>query len=125
MKKDNVFWKESYEIIGACFEVHKTLGCGFLEAVYQEALEIEFKMRGIPCEREKELSINYKGEKLEKKYNADFVCFEEIIVELKACSEIADDHMSQTLNYLNATHFRLGLLVNFGERSLKYKRVVL
>ena len=124
-KKTYKFQKETYEIIGACFEVHKVLGCGFLEGVYQEALEIEFKRRGIPYEREKELPIDYKGEVLKKKYNADFVCYNEIIVELKALSELREDHMAQVLNYLKATKFELGLIFNFGERSLKYKRVIL
>ena len=125
MEKDNIFWKESYDIIGACLEVNKILGCGFLEGVYQEALEIEFKRREIPFEREKELPIDYKGEILKKKFNADFLCFGKIIVELKACGGLVEDHISQTLNYLNATKFKLGLLVNFGEKSLKYKRIVL
>jgi GxxExxY protein len=124
-KKDNIFWKECYEIIGACFEVHKELGCGFLEAVYQEALEIEFRRKNIPYEREKELVIVYKGEMLKKKFYADFVCFNEIIVETKACGILIEEHMSQTLNYLNATKHRLGLLFNFGEKSLKYKRIIL
>ena len=124
-KKTYKFQKETYEIIGACFEVHKVLGCGFLEGVYQEALEIEFKRRGIPFEREKDLSIDYKGEVLKKKYNADFVCYNEIIVELKALSELREDHMAQVLNYLKATKFELGFIFNFGERSLKYKRVIL
>ncbi len=119
------FQKETYEIIGACFEVHKVLGCGFLEGVYQEALEIEFKRRGIPYEREKELPIDYKGEILKKQYNADFVCYNGIIVELKALSELREDHMAQVLNYLKATKFELGFIFNFGERSLKYKRVIL
>ena len=99
MEKKNIFWKEGYEIVGACFEVHKILGCGFLEAVYQEALEIEFKRRNIPFEREKELTIIYKGEELKKKYCADFVCYGKIIVEIKACGAIVDEHISQVLNY--------------------------
>ncbi len=124
-KKKYKFQKETYEIIGACLEVHKILGCGFLEAVYQEALEIEFKRRGIPYEREKELPINYKGVELKKKYYPDFVCYNEIIVELKALSQLTGEHLSQVLNYLKATHFELGFIFNFGEKSLKYKRVIL
>ncbi|NIM10844.1 MAG: GxxExxY protein [Candidatus Aminicenantes bacterium] len=124
-KKKYKFQKETYEIIGACFEVHKILGCGFLEAVYQEALEIEFKRREIPYEWEKELPIEYKGEVLKKRYNADFVCYNEIIVELKALSELREEHMAQVLNYLKATKFELGFVFNFGEKSLKYKRVIL
>ncbi len=124
-KKAHIFWEECYKIIGACLEVHKELGCGFLEAVYQEALEIEFKIREIPYEREKELPIIYKGTELKKKFYSDFVCFNKIIVEIKACSGLIEEHMSQVLNYLNATKHQLGPLFNFGERSLKYKRVVL
>ena len=124
-KKKYKFQKETYEIIGACLEVHKILGCGFLEAVYQEALEIEFKRRGIPYEREKELPINYKGVELKKKYYPDFVCYNEIIVELKALSQLTGEHLSQVLNYLKATPFELGFIFNFGEKSLKYKRVIL
>lgn len=119
------FENETYEIIGACIEVHKVLGFGFLEGVYQEALEIEFNRRGIPYEREKNLPIDDKGVVLKKQYNADFVCYKEIIVELKAISSLTNEHMSQVLNYLKATKFELGYIFNFGERSLSYKRIVL
>ena len=105
-------------------EVHKELGCGFLEPVYQEALEIEFKNQGIPYKREKELKIYFKGIELRKRYNADFICYEKIIVEVKALSQLVSDHEAQLLNYLKATGYKLGLLVNFGEKSLKYKRMV-
>ncbi|UCH97265.1 MAG: GxxExxY protein [Candidatus Aminicenantes bacterium] len=111
-KKDHIFWEECYKIIGACLEVHKELGCGFLEGVYQEALEIEFRRRNIPFEREKELSIIYKGEELKKKFYADFVCYDKIIIETKACSKLIEEHISQVLNYLNATNHQLGLLFN-------------
>ncbi len=104
--------------------VHKTLGCGFLEPVYQEALSIEFKRQNIPYEKEKILTIFYKGIELEKKYIADFVCFGKIIVELKALSSLTSEHEAQILNYLKATGLKLGLLVNFGEKSLKYKRMI-
>ena len=124
-KMEYKFQKETYDIIGACFEVHKILGCGFLEGVYQEALEIEFKRRGIPYEREKELLIEYKGEVLKKQYNADFVFYSEIIVELKALNALREEHMAQVLNYLKATKFELGYIFNFGEKSLKYKRIIL
>ena len=119
-----IYKEESYQIIGACIEVHKTLGCGFLEPVYQEALSIEFNKQSIPCEKEKFLSIVYKDVELEKKYIADFVCFDKIIVELKALSSLNSDHESQVLNYLKATGYKLGILVNFGEKSLTYKRMV-
>ncbi len=105
-------------------EVHKTLGCGFLEPVYQEALSIEFKKQHIPFEKEKVLSIVYKDIELEKKYIADFICYDKIIVELKALSQLTSEHESQILNYLKATGYKLGILVNFGEKSLIYKRMV-
>ena len=104
-------------------EVHNTLGCGFLEAVYQEALAIEFDKRGIPYIRESELNIEYKGIILSKKYNADFVCYDKIIVETKALTELLTVHQSQVINYLKATKFKLGILVNFGEESLNYLRL--
>jgi len=121
---DLIYKEESYRIIGVCFEVHQILGNGFMEAVYKEALEIEFQAQNIPYEREKILTIQYKNEILDKKYIADFVCFEKIILELKALSQLASEHESQVLNYLKSTSFKLGLLVNFGESSLKYKRLV-
>jgi GxxExxY protein len=112
------------EIIGAFYEVHNQLGCGFLEAVYQEALAIEFSLRKIPFQREIKLNINYKGIQLEKYYQADFVCYDTIIVELKALSELRSEHDSQILNYLKATGLKVGYVVNFGEQSLKYKRFI-
>ena len=118
-----IYKEESYKIIGACMEVHNTLGCGFLEAVYQEALAIEFEKRGIPYIREAELNIEYKGIILSKKYNADFICYDKIIVETKALTELLTVHQSQVINYLNATKLKLGLLVNFGEESLNYLRL--
>jgi len=120
-----IYKNESYKIIGACMEVHKTLGCGFLEAVYQEALAIEFDHRKIPFEQEKRLHITYKNNLLKKEYIADFVCYGKIIVELKALSQLQKEHIAQTLNYLRITDFELGLIVNFGTSSLQYKRVVL
>lgn len=109
-----LFKEESYAINGAAFEVYKQLGHGFLEAVYQEALEVEFTKRNIPFEREKELSIYYDGKPLKQTYRADFVCFGHIIVELKAVQNIEDSHRSQVFNYLKATGFRLGVIINFG-----------
>ncbi len=105
--------------------VHKELGPGFLEAVYQESLGIEFLEQGIPFEKEKDIRIFYKDKLLDKCYKADFLCFEKIIVELKALSELSNDHISQLLNYLKATKLRVGLLVNFGSSSLIYKRLIL
>lgn len=118
--------EDSYKIVGAAMEVYNQLGHGFLEAVYQEALEREFKSRGIPYEREKELIIFYKGEPLEQTYKADFICYEDIIVELKAVAMLQDSHRSQVYNYLRATKNKLGLLINFGNSdALEWERKVL
>jgi len=117
--------EETYSIIGCCMEVHRELGCGFLEPVYQEALSIVFREKQIPFIREKVLDIEFRGRVLDKKYVADFICFDEIIVELKATDGLADHDMAQVLNYLKATGKRLGLLVNFGQTKLQYKRVIL
>lgn len=116
--------KEAYAIQGAIFAVHDELGCGFLERVYQDALEYEFRERGIPYEREKELQITYKGEPLGSPYRADFVCYGKIIVELKAEKELEDVHRAQILNYLKATGIRLGILANFGEKFIHPERYV-
>lgn len=116
---------ESYAINGAAMEVYNQLGHGFLEPVYQEALEKEFLLRGIPFEREKLLTISYKGEKLKQTYKADFVCYGKIIVELKAVSELTDAHRSQVYNYLHATGFRLGIILNFGfANGIERERIV-
>ena len=103
-------------------EVHRELGPGFLEAVYQEALAIEFRKQHIPFEQEKVLSIVYKNIELEKKYVADFVCYDKIVLETKAAKELCDNYRAQTISYLKTTKMKLGLLVNFGEPSLKYER---
>jgi len=119
-----IFKQEAYDIIGACMEVHKELGAGFLEAVYQEALAREFTTRGIPFEREKQLLIMFKGKPLEKMYAADFICWNKIIVELKSTRDLLPQHEAQLFNYLKATSMTLGLLVNFAKPSLDYKRIV-
>lgn len=112
--------------MGAAFQVYNTLGHGFLEAVYQEALEIELGRRGIPNEREKELRITYDGVELKQTYKADFVCYGKIIVELKAVSALDDAHRAQVFNYLHATGYRLGLLLNFGcADELEHQRIVI
>jgi GxxExxY protein len=121
---DILYRDESYKIIGAAMAVHQEMGCGFLEGVYQEALEKEFCLQCIPYKREVPLPVYYKGELLSKNYVADFVCYDAIIVELKAVSSLSSEHKAQVLNYLKAANFKLGLLVNFGEGSLKYERLV-
>ena len=115
---------ESYAVIGAAMKVHSELGCGFLEAVYQEALEIEFKNKNIPYVREKRLPIYYNGQELKTYYQADFVCYDNIIVELKAVEELIPFHTAQVLNYLNITGLQLGLLVNFNARKVVPRRIV-
>ena len=121
-----VFKEESYKVVGAAYKVYNALGHGFLEAVYQEALEIEFQRQGIPYEREKELKIQYDGVELKQTYKADFVCFGKIIVELKAVNALDDAHRSQVYNYLHATDYKLGLLLNFGNSDeLEKERIVL
>jgi GxxExxY protein len=117
--------EETYTIIGAAMEVHNQLGCGFLEAVYEEALTMEFQMRAIPFEQQKVLHIYYKGAQLQKYYVADLCCFDKIIVELKALSELTSINEAQLLNYLKVTNLKIGLLINFGKESLEYKRFVL
>ena len=112
------------KIINACMEVHNELGNGFLEPVYQEALEEEFKIQGIPYVREKLLPIMYKGKQLKKEYYADFVCYDDIIVELKAVSVLSKPHKAQVLNYINAANKEIGLLINFGETKLKWERII-
>ena len=119
-----LYKEESYKIIGAAFAVHRELGCGFLERVYQDALEYEFKERDIPYEREKLIQIMYKGKPLGEPYPADFVCYNKIIVELKALSELDGAHRAQVINYLKATKMKLGLLINFGETSAKVERIL-
>lgn len=121
---DILYKEESYKIIGACMNVHKQLGVGFLESVYSEALSIEFKNAGIPYEKEKKLPVYYNDKPLRKYFRADFVCYSSIIVELKATKYSTDADRKQTLNNIKATNFKLGLLINFGTSSLTYKRVV-
>jgi GxxExxY protein len=114
---------ETYQIIGAAMEVHKTIGCGFTEPLYQEAFEQELQLRSIPFQREKSFHVTYKGKELKKDFRPDFVCFDKIIVELKAVDDFADEHFAQVYNYLKATGMSLGLLINFGKKSLDYKRI--
>lgn len=112
--------------MGACFEVYKEKGCGFLESVYQECLELEFGLQSIPFVAQQEHLLAYKGQPLKQTFRSDFVCFGNIIVELKAVKALADEHRAQVLNYLNATGYRLGLLINFGGHpKLEWERIVL
>jgi GxxExxY protein len=121
-----VYSQESYKIVGAAFNVYNKLGHGFLEAVYQECLELEFQKQGIPYEREKEIKIYYDGQELKQTYKADFVCYDKIIVELKAVSELDESHHAQVYNYLHATGYKLGILLNFGcSDGLEKDRIVL
>ena len=119
-----IYKEEFYKIIGIAMEVHRNLGRGFLEIVYKDALEYEFHQQNIPYEREKEFEIDYKAIILPHKYYADFVVYDKIILEVKAVNGIIDEFIKQTLNYIKAANFKLGIIINFGEDSLKYKRLV-
>ncbi|MCW5961408.1 MAG: GxxExxY protein [Pyrinomonadaceae bacterium] len=119
-----IYEQETYKILGACFEVYKQKGSGFTEAVYQECLAIEFEMQNIPFIAQAKIQLDYKGRVLEQFFVPDFICFNKIIVEIKALTQIIDLNKSQTLNYLNATNFDLALLVNFGHcPKLEHKRI--
>ena len=121
-----IYKEESYKIIGACFEVYKEMGCGFLELVYQECLEKELTLQGIPFDAQKIVELNYKGQKLDKIYKPDFLCFDKIIIEIKAVSKLNNEFRAQIINYLNATNMRLGLLINFGHfPKIEHERYVL
>lgn len=122
----NLFEKEeSYYIIGKCFEVHNELGPGFLEIVYKDALEFEFKNDKMPFDREVRYNVNYKGTVLNHHFYADFVVFDSIILEIKAKSAISDQCIAQAINYLKVSGNKLALIVNFGEKKLTSKRVIL
>jgi GxxExxY protein len=116
--------KRTYKIIGAAIEVHKELGCGFLEAVYHEALGREFVTQGIPFTSQPTIQIAYKGKPLSKTYEPDFICYDEVILEIKAISSLSGIEEAQLINYLKATRLTIGLLINFGARSLEYKRFI-
>lgn len=117
--------EENYKIIGICMEVHRILGPGLLEIVYKDALEIEFKNNNIPFEREKEFSIEYKGNILPHKFYADFIIYDEIILEIKTVKEINNEHIAQTLNYIKLADSQIGIIVNFQNKSLTHKRLVI
>jgi GxxExxY protein len=116
--------EKTYKIIGAALEVHKELGCGFLENVYQAALGEEFGVQEIPYKSQPVVQIFYKGKPLNKTYQPDFVCFDEVIVEIKAISGLSGIEEAQLINYLKATGLKVGLLINFGAKSLEHKRLV-
>jgi len=116
--------QKTYAIIGAAMEVHKELGNGFLEAVYQEALEKEFTYQEIPFKSQPLVRIEYKGKPLKKTYEPDFICFDEVIVEIKAMDKLSGVEHAQIINYLKASKIRIGLLINFGSQSLQHKRFV-
>lgn len=122
---DLIYEEESFEIIGICMDVHNQLGAGFLEIVYKDALEYEFKKIGIPYEREKKYEVIYKDTILPHKFYADFIVYDKIILEVKGVSAITNEFKAQCINYLKVSENRLALLVNFGELRLKYQRVVL
>ena len=126
MDEHIIYKEESYSIMGACFEVYKERGCGFVEPVYHECLELEFSLQGILFQPQAPLALAYKGLPLKQRYIPDFICLGKIIVEIKAVSKLADEHRAQVHNQLKATGFRLGLLVNFGYYpKLEYERIVL
>ncbi|MFP4548182.1 MAG: GxxExxY protein [Fidelibacterota bacterium] len=120
-----IFKEESYKIQGAIFEVYKELGCGFLESVYQEALELEFTDRNIPYKAQPELDIDFKKKKLDSKFKPDFICYDKIILELKAVNELIKKHEAQVFNYLKAAKYQLGFLINFGHYpKVKIERII-
>ncbi len=119
-----IYPEESYAIVGACFDVYNDKGCGFHEPVYHDCMEIELGLRQIPFVHEPMLPLTYKGFPLKHSYSPDFTCWNKIVIELKACERLIDEHVAQVLNYLNATGYDLGLLVNFGHYpKLEYKRI--
>jgi GxxExxY protein len=125
MDGEIIFKEESYRITGACFEVYLEKGCGFLEAVYQECVEIELRLQEIPFVPQKPLALEYKGTPLCSRYEPDFICYDKIILELKAVKDLADEHRAQVHNYLKATGFQLGILANFGYfPKLQVERIV-
>lgn len=125
MDSDKILYKEeSFKIIGACMKVHRSLGAGFLEAVYEEALEREFLIQNIPFKRQLKLELYYEKEKLKKQYRADFVCYDAIVLEIKAVQQLPVAFYMQLKNYLKCTNMELGMLINFGTPSLTYKRII-
>ena len=126
MELNEFYYKkdENYTIVGLCMEVHRLLGCGLLEIVYKDALEIEFKNHNIPYPREKEFSIEYKGIILPHKFYADFIVYDDIILEIKSVKDICNDHLAQTLNYMKLAKTPVGIIANFQNKSLVHKRLI-
>ena len=119
-----LYKEESYKIVGACFEVYKSKGCGFTEPIYQECMQIELSIQEIPFVAQPTLSLEYKGRPLIQTFKPDFICYGKIVIELKAIERLADVHRAQTLNYLNATNYDLALLINFGHfPKIEYERI--
>lgn len=117
--------RETYAMLGACFEVYREKGCGFVEPVYQECLEIELRLQGIPFQAQTQLGLEYKGHPLTQVYRPDFVCFDSVVMEIKAVSALTDDHRAQVHNYLKASGLRVGLLINFGHYpGVEHERIV-
>ena len=122
---DLLFKDECYQVMGACFEVYKEKGAGFVEPVYQECLEIELELRQLPFQAQPPLSLEYKGRLFKQTFVPDFICFDRMILEIKAVSDLCDDHRAQVHNYLRASGLRLGLLVNFGHHpKVQWERIV-
>ena len=126
MELNEFYYKkdENYTIVGLCMEVHRLLGCGLLEIVYKDALEIEFKNHNIPYQREKEFSIEYKGIILPHKFYADFIVYDDIILEIKSVKEISNDHLAQTINYMKLANTPVGIIANFQNKSLVHKLLI-
>ena len=126
MDSNDFYYKkdENYAIVGLCMEVHQLLGCGLLEIVYKDALEIEFRNHNIPYQREREFSIEYKGIILPHKFYADFIVYDDIILEVKSVKEISNDHLAQTLNYMKLADTQIGIIANFQNKSLVHKRLI-
>lgn len=125
MGEDFLYKTENYKLVGLCMEVHRILGYGLLEVVYKDALEIEFKQHKIPYAREREYSVTYKGIILPHKFYADFVVYDNIILEVKAISNISNEHIAQTINYIKLAKGRLGIIANFGTAELQHKRIII
>ena len=120
-----IFKEECYRVMGACFEVYREMGCGFLESVYQECLEQELNHQTLPHQSQVAIQLQYKGRLLKQTYVPDFLCFDQIVLEIKSVSNLADEHRAQIHNYLKATGYRLGILVNFGHYpKLEWERIV-